>query len=669
MNKSAIALSIVLVGVLSAFAQETWTTSKIGTYNNYDYELWSQDNKGTTQMKLTGDNGVGAGAKGGTFEVTWQNTINVLFRSGRKFKNNETVSSVGNITVDFEATWSSTDNVKMLGVYGWGYFAAGSIPDGFSDQIEYYIIQDLGSYNSAESGTNCTQKGSAAIDGITYNFAVCDRVNQPMLTGNGTFKQYFSYPASTSNHRQSGLITVSKHFEEWAKVGMTMNKLYEVAMKVESYTGESYTGSSQNANGSATITKNILTIGGSLPSSSSVASSSSTAPAGGLFTTKAQIQADIDANYSQFTQYSAKPTKVIALSFDDGPSAQTQALLDILNTKKVKTTFFVIGQNITNNTAAATAIFNAGHELANHSSDYNDLSGTADAIKTKLQSANTSIRNITGSNPTLFRAPNFTYSTNLTTATTELGLPIIHASVVSQDYDELQTSAQIKTRVLDGATDGGIINMHEFNTSGSRLQPVLSEIIDGLRSAGYWILPVGQMAIYKCATLNAGVQYSTITAGTCSATPSSSSTAPSSSSAAKVQATTCTDFVEYGTTPANPYTACFKHTDNKCYVCKILNEEDYTCASNWLWNDTKNVDENLEKGYWYQEVACPDITPIVSQSVLPYTPTISYRIYDLRGKFHSQISNLQSLPQGVWIVKSLHSNGSRVEAQIISNLK
>jgi uncharacterized repeat protein (TIGR02543 family) len=265
-----LATATAMIVALPAVAQQTHTSSGTWTYNGYDYELWSQDNAGTTSMTLNGDNGTGANAKGGTFSATWQRTINVLFRAGRKFSTTSggTISGrdpakpaadYGNISVEFAATWSSTDNVKMLGIYGWAFYAQGSIPSNFTNQIEYYIIQDRGSYNSATSGTNSTKKGSATIDGIEYDFYVCDRLGQPMLTGNGNFKQYFSVPKNTSSHRTSGTISVSKHFSEWAKVGMKMDgPLYEVAMKVESYTG-----SGSNANGSATITKNILTVGGS----------------------------------------------------------------------------------------------------------------------------------------------------------------------------------------------------------------------------------------------------------------------------------------------------------------------------------------------------------------------------------------------------------------------
>lgn len=279
--RSHIKLAFLLgLGLTFSEAQEVLTCSngtsqQMRTVNGYDYELWSQDGVGSASLKITANANP---ENGGTFEAEWNGTVNVLSRAGKKFKNNETVSSVGKITVDFEAEWSSIDNVKMLGVYGWGYFAAGTEPSNFSDQIEYYIIQDRGSYNSATQGTNCKEKGSATIDGILYKFTECDRIGQPMLTGNGNFKQYFSYPASTKSHRTKGRISVSEHFAEWAKAGMPMNKLYEVAMKVESYTGN--TG---NANGKAKVTKNILCIGNSCSSesssSSSEASSSSAATA------------------------------------------------------------------------------------------------------------------------------------------------------------------------------------------------------------------------------------------------------------------------------------------------------------------------------------------------------------------------------------------------------
>ncbi len=246
----------------------TWTSSTIRNCNGIDYELWSQNNRGSVNMQITGGS---TNPNGGTFQATWSGTENILFRAGKKWgaSSNTTAKSVGNITLDFAATWESRDNVKMLGIYGWAYYPAGSEPKttergqatNFSNQIEYYIIQDRGNFNPGSGGVNAKKYGEATIDGIAYDFWVADRIGQPMLTGNGNFKQYFSVPKSTSSHRQSGMVYISKHFEEWDKAGMKMLdcRLYEVAMKVESYTG------SANGGGSADVSKNLLVLGGPPP--------------------------------------------------------------------------------------------------------------------------------------------------------------------------------------------------------------------------------------------------------------------------------------------------------------------------------------------------------------------------------------------------------------------
>jgi glycosyl hydrolase family 11 len=258
---TAAIFAFLALGCSMAWGQcASWTTSTIKNCNGIDYELWSQNNRGTVNMQISGGS---TNPNGGTFEATWNGTENILFRAGKKWgsASKTTPKSIGNISLEFAATWTSSDNVKMLGIYGWAYYPAGSVPANFSNQIEYYIIQDRGNYNPGSGGGNAKKQGEATIDGIAYEFWMCDRINQPMLTGNGNFKQYFSVPKSTSSHRQSGIVSISKHFEEWDKNGMKMMDcaLYEVAMKVESYTG------SANGKGSANITKNLLTLGGTGP--------------------------------------------------------------------------------------------------------------------------------------------------------------------------------------------------------------------------------------------------------------------------------------------------------------------------------------------------------------------------------------------------------------------
>ena len=272
------------------------TDQQFGSGAGYDYELWSESGVGNATMTLnpSTDNG-------GAFSVEWSGTINMLARSGKRWGKDQdgkavALQSLGNITSEFDVEWSSSDNVKYLSVYGWGYFDKGDVPSGYSNLIEYYIVQDRGSYNPTGGGKYF---GSATIDGIDYDFYTTDRDNKPSIDGNRTFKQYWSIPKNTSQHRTKGKISISKHFSEWARVGMKMAKLYEVAsIKVESYTG-----AGGNAQGHATVKKNILKIGGSddelalnVTSSPAAAGTVTKSPSANYYAPKTTVQLTAKAN-------------------------------------------------------------------------------------------------------------------------------------------------------------------------------------------------------------------------------------------------------------------------------------------------------------------------------------------------------------------------------------
>ncbi|MDR0784781.1 MAG: polysaccharide deacetylase family protein [Treponema sp.] len=227
--------------------------------------------------------------------------------------------------------------------------------------------------------------------------------------------------------------------------------------------------------------------------------------------TTESIAAEIEGEWEKLG-YTEKPTKYIALTFDDGPAGEkTQELLNILAAKKVKATFFLIGQEIRSKKAAARAIFEAGHELANHSDGYVGLGGTTDeeTIRNSLVKASAEIKAIIGKDPAFFRAPNVAYGANLANVCKIMGMPLIGVSVWSNDYSSI-TAEQCKNNVLKAAKDGGIINCHEANTSGNRTLPILADMIDELRAKGYWIMTVGELAVIKGKTLEPGERYDSI---------------------------------------------------------------------------------------------------------------------------------------------------------------
>jgi len=237
----------------TGFTGETLTSNTIKKASNgYDVELWNQDNIGTVSMTL-GNGG------GGTFKCSWSGIYNVLFRAGKKYNETLTHSQIGTISIEYNADkfeMTNGSNNAYLSVYGWvsGGTASGATTS--DNLVEYYIVDNYGGYNP---GTGGTVMGTKTIDGANYTFYV-KTINGPSIkNGINTFTQYLSVRDAGSK-RMGGTINVSQHFEEWAAAGMskiTTGKFYEVALKVESWGGES-----KNSYGNAEITKNILKING-----------------------------------------------------------------------------------------------------------------------------------------------------------------------------------------------------------------------------------------------------------------------------------------------------------------------------------------------------------------------------------------------------------------------
>jgi peptidoglycan/xylan/chitin deacetylase (PgdA/CDA1 family) len=206
---------------------------------------------------------------------------------------------------------------------------------------------------------------------------------------------------------------------------------------------------------------------------------------------RAEILKQIDDTWEELG-YSEKPTKYIALSFDDGPSTQTQALMDALEAQKVKATFFLIGNNVNNLPEVTRAIRDAGHEIGNHSQTYAGISTTVGPSKKIMQDCNDAIFDATNADekpvvPKYFRAPGFGTNKNLLTACGEMGLPIIHGIICNE-----------ASKVLAAAKEWGIIVNHDPSSDAPAVS-ALPVYVAGLREQGYYILTVRQLLILRNA--------------------------------------------------------------------------------------------------------------------------------------------------------------------------
>lgn len=96
----------------------------------------------------------------------------------------------------------------------------------------------------------------------------------------------------------------------------------------------------------------------------------------------------------------------VALTFDDGPSEDTPALLDLLKSEGVKATFFLIGGQIEKYPEVVKRIAAEGHQLGNHTYSHPNLMICGpERTRRELERVQQQIQELTGQKPTFWRPP------------------------------------------------------------------------------------------------------------------------------------------------------------------------------------------------------------------------------------------------------------------------
>ncbi|MFK0288992.1 polysaccharide deacetylase family protein [Streptomyces sp. NPDC090442] len=183
--------------------------------------------------------------------------------------------------------------------------------------------------------------------------------------------------------------------------------------------------------------------------------------------------------------------KCVALTFDAGPSENTNRLLDILKENKAHATFFMLGKNhIAERPAEVKRIAAEGHELANHTWSHQILTDIKpDEAKREISRVQDEVHKITGKTPTLMRPPQGRTDEEVSKISKELGVAQILWSVTAKDY-QTTDSDLITKRVLDQTKRDGIILLHDIYKG---TVPAVPGILKELRNRGYTVVTVSQL--------------------------------------------------------------------------------------------------------------------------------------------------------------------------------
>lgn len=191
-------------------------------------------------------------------------------------------------------------------------------------------------------------------------------------------------------------------------------------------------------------------------------------------------------------------TKIVYLTFDDGPSVNTQRILDILNEYGVHATFFVNGRPDETNVARYKAIADAGNEIAMHSysHDYEQIYESVEKFSADLDQIQSLIAEVTGKTPMVYRFPGGSSNTlsvrklpmtDFISVLDDRGIVYFDWNVDSTDGEGANIDPQVliaKTKEGLGKSRHNVVLMHDAPDHNTTVE-ALPEIIRYCQEQGY----------------------------------------------------------------------------------------------------------------------------------------------------------------------------------------
>jgi peptidoglycan-N-acetylglucosamine deacetylase len=170
--------------------------------------------------------------------------------------------------------------------------------------------------------------------------------------------------------------------------------------------------------------------------------------------------------------------RVLALTFDDGPSEGTPSILEALARHNVRATFFQCGANVERLPEIARAVREAGHEIGNHSHTHPLFCfRSPEFIEMELERAQRAIERHTGARPVWFRAPFGARWFGIARAQRRLGLRAVMWTAIG--YDWKRKADAIIERMTAGASGGAILCLHDGRELCVR--PEIGETVEAVR--------------------------------------------------------------------------------------------------------------------------------------------------------------------------------------------
>lgn len=197
-----------------------------------------------------------------------------------------------------------------------------------------------------------------------------------------------------------------------------------------------------------------------------------------------------------------KNKKLVALTFDDGPSKEkTLKLVEELNKRDARVSFFMLGELASKQPELVKMIYDSGHTIASHTYDHKNLKKLKDEqLKFEVDYTNEILKNITGEDVKFLRPPYGSYNKNILK---NVDMTFILWSVDTLDW-KLRDVDKITEEIVKSADDGEIILLHDIH---AETVEAAIKAVDILQEQGYAFVSLDELATYKNINIKSNTAY------------------------------------------------------------------------------------------------------------------------------------------------------------------
>jgi peptidoglycan/xylan/chitin deacetylase (PgdA/CDA1 family) len=186
--------------------------------------------------------------------------------------------------------------------------------------------------------------------------------------------------------------------------------------------------------------------------------------------------------------------KVVALTFDDGPSAEhTAHLLDVLHAAGARATFALVGRNAARFPDLVRRQHAEGHEIVNHTWSHADLSmHEYDFCKRELERTENVIADLTGTPTSIIRPPFGRVNGNVLQYAAQTGQRVVlwDQRLLEDDFD----AAGVAGNIVDHLRPGTVVLCHDAGLAKRKIgMAAIPAILAGATKAGYEFVTVSEM--------------------------------------------------------------------------------------------------------------------------------------------------------------------------------